>query len=96
MEGYPTVCGFVAESRRVGEEVGEEGRCVGVRSVMNHREEVLEVSKVQRGKGGVGERLESCTRKRVAAGRFECLTLCLFRMEPYLFIGKVSFKLNRN
>ena len=34
---------------------------------------------------------------RVAdAGRFECLTLCLFRMEPYLFIGKVSSKMNRN
>jgi hypothetical protein len=31
---------------------------------MNHREEVLEVSKVQIGKGGVGERLESRTRKR--------------------------------
>ena len=50
---------------RVGEEVGEEGRCVGVRSVMNHREEVLEVSKVQIGKGGFGERLESRTRKRM-------------------------------
>ena len=37
---------------------------MGVRSVI-HREEVLEVSKVQRGKGGIGERLESCTRKRV-------------------------------
>ena len=38
---------------------------MGERSVMMHREEVLEVSKVQRGKGGVGERLERCTRKRV-------------------------------
>ena len=64
MEGCSTVYGFVAKSMRVGEEVGEEGRCVGVRSVMNHREEVLEVSKVQIGKGGVGERLESRTRKR--------------------------------
>ena len=24
------------------------------------------------------------------AERFECLTLCLFRTRPYLFIGKVS------
>ena len=65
MEGCSTVYGFVAKSMRVGEEVGEEGRCVGVRSVMNHREEILEVSKVQIGKGGFGERLESRTRKRM-------------------------------
>ena len=40
---------------------------MGVRSVMNHREEVLEVSKVQIGKGDFGERLES--RKRNKMGR---------------------------
>jgi len=32
---------------------------MGERSVMMRREEVLEVSEVQIGKGGVGERLES-------------------------------------
>ena len=44
---------------------------MGVRSVMMHREEVLEVSKVQRGKGGVGEWLERCTRKRVGRSRWK-------------------------
>ena len=76
---------------------------MGVRSVMIHREEVLEVSKVQIGKSGVVGRLESRTRKRVGRRCWKVLvsdtlplTLCLFRMEPYLFIGNVSFKLNRN
>jgi len=65
---------------------------------MNHREEVLEVSKIQIGKGGFGEWLESRTRKRMGRRCWKVrVSDTLLVEDGTVFVNrKVSSKLNRN